>query len=46
MVAVRAVSDCKSFKIVNSLMKFKFIHKFFVIQEKFPVFLSCSKGRM
>jgi len=27
-------------------MKFKFIHKLTVIQEKFIVFLTCSEGRI
>jgi len=35
-----------SCKVVNSLMKFKFIHKIFAIQEKFLVFLTCSEDRM
>src|SRR6218665_1090777 len=33
-----------SCNIVNSSMKFRFIHKVFVIQEKFLVFLNLLKG--
>jgi len=33
-----------SCKIVNSSMKFKFIHKIFVIQEKFLVFFNLLRG--
>ena len=39
----RIVISCK---IGNSSMKFKFIHKIFVLQENFNVFLTCLEGWM
>ena len=38
---LRIVISCK---IVNSSIKFKFIHKFFLIQEKFLVFFKLLRG--
>src|SRR6218665_83741 len=38
---LRIVISCK---IVNSSMKFKFIHKFFLIQEKFLLFFKLLRG--
>src|SRR6218665_4126651 len=47
IVAIRAVSDVTSCKIVNSSTKFKSIHKISVSQETFLVFfLTCSEGRI
>src|SRR6218665_3549558 len=37
----RSVTGCK---IVNSSMKFKFVHKIFVIQRKFLVLLNLLRG--
>src|SRR6218665_1940326 len=38
---LRIVISCK---IVNSSMKFKFIHKIFLIQEKFLVYFKLLRG--